>query len=170
MQFVKAEKIEGMITAIARDADKLQDKIHRLACSILKVWHDASGDVSAANLAVDQLTRLQGASPYHRNAFSKWVSQMLPMLEWAEETKVWFIHVDNAKLMGKVFIAARDLPFWKVAPAPAPEAKPFDMAAELFKLIKRVENHTKKPVEGDVIDLGAMEYLREAAKAFDLAV
>jgi len=44
------------------------------------------------------------------------------------------------------------------------------MAAELFKLIKRVEKHTDKPVEGDVIDLGAMKYLREAAKAFDLAV
>jgi hypothetical protein len=62
--------------------------------------------------------------------------------------------------MGKVFIAARDNPFWKVAPAP--KVNPLDLTAEIARLIKKAEKRIDDPVDGDVIDMAAMKFLREA--------
>jgi len=59
-----------------------------------------------------------------------------------------------------VFIAARDNPFWKVAPAP--KVNPLDLAAEIARLIKKVEKRIETPVEGDVIELASLKFLREA--------
>ena len=58
----------------------LQQKIHNVAVSVIKVWHDANGDADAAPYLslVKRINALQKASPYHRRAFSVWVGEMLP--------------------------------------------------------------------------------------------
>jgi len=108
----------------------------------------------------DRLNALQAASPYHSNAFATWVGVQLPMAKWSDESKAWYAHSDDAKLMGKVFIEARDNPFWKVAPAP--KVNPLDLSAEIDRLIKKAEKRIDAPVEGDVIALASLKFLREA--------
>jgi len=156
----KCAQIDGAIVAVAKDAGSLQQKIHNVAVSILKVWHDSNADVEAMQKAFERLNALQSASPYHANAFAVWVGVQLPMAKWSDESKAWYAHSDDAKLMGKVFIAARDNPFWKVAPAP--KVNPLDLAAEIARLIKKVEKRIETPVEGDVIELASLKFLREA--------
>ena len=156
----KCAQIDGAIVAVAKDAGSLQQKIHNVAVSILKVWHDSNADVEAMQKAFERLNALQSASPYHANAFAVWVGVQLHMAKWSDESKSWYAHSDDAKLMGKVFIAARDNPFWKVAPAP--KVNPLDLAAEIARLIKKVEKRIETPVEGDVIELASLKFLREA--------
>ena len=156
----KCAQIDGAIVAVAKDAGSLQQKIHNVAVSILKVWHDSNADVEAMQKAFERLNALQSASPYHANAFAVWVGVQLPMAKWSDESKSWYAHSDDAKLMGKVFIEARDNPFWKVAPAP--KVNPLDLAAEIARLIKKVEKRIETPVEGDVIELASLKFLREA--------
>ena len=156
----KCAQIDSAIVAVAKDAGSLQQKIHNVAVSILKVWHDSNADVEAMQKAFERLNALQSASPYHANAFAVWVGVQLPMAKWSDESKSWYAHSDDAKLMGKVFIAARDNPFWKVAPAP--KVNPLDLAAEIDRLIKKAEKRIDAPVEGDVIALASIKFLREA--------
>ena len=156
----KCAQIDGAIVAVAKDAGSLQQKIHNVAVSILKVWHDSNADVEAMQKAFERLNALQSASPYHANAFAVWVGVQLPMAKWSDESKSWYAHSDDAKLMGKVFIEARDNPFWKVAPAP--KVNPLDLSAEIARLIKKVEKRIETPVEGDVIELASLKFLREA--------
>jgi len=156
----KCAQIDGAIVAVAKDAGSLQQKIHNVAVSILKVWHDSNADVEAMQKAFERLNALQSASPYHANAFAVWVGVQLPMAKWSDESKAWYAHSDDAKLMGKVFIEARDNPFWKVAPAP--KVNPLDLSAEIARLIKKVEKRIETPVEGDVIELASLKFLREA--------
>lgn len=152
----KANEIDTAILKVADSAKSLQQKIHNLAISTLKIWHD-SGDFETA---IKRLNALQQASPYHANAFSKWIEFSIPEIQWSKENKSWFIHKDNGKLKGKAFMAARDLPFWKVKPASEP--KPIDLNALLETLIKRVESRMDNPVEGDVINVAAIKLLRQA--------
>ena len=161
----KCAQIDGAIVAVAKDAGSLQQKIHNVAVSILKVWHDAKPvegvvDVKIMQKAFERLNALQSASPYHAKSFAVWVGVQLPMAKWSDESKSWYAHSDDAKLMGKVFIAARDNPFWKVAPAP--KVNPLDLNAEIARLIKKVEKRIETPVEGDVIELASLKFLREA--------
>jgi len=113
-----ATQIDNAILDVAKSAGSLQQKIHNIAVSICKVWHDSKGTIEDSKIAFDRLTALQNASPYHANAFSQWVALKLPMAEWSKENKTWYAKKDNNKLMGKVFIALRDETFWMVAPAP----------------------------------------------------
>ena len=155
-----ATQIDSAILDIAKSAGSLQQKIHNVAVSICKVWHDSKGTIEDSKLAFNRLTALQNASPYHANAFSQWVALKLPMATWSKENKAWYATKDNNKLMGKVYIALRDEPFWKVAPAP--KVNPMDLNAEIAKLIKRAEKRKDNPIEGDVIDTASLKFLRQA--------
>ena len=155
-----ATQIDSAILNIAKSAGSLQQKIHNVAVSICLVWHDSKGTIEDSKLAFNRLTALQNASPYHSNAFSQWVALKLPMAAWSKENKTWYATKDNNKLMGKVYIALRDEPFWLVSPAP--EAKPIDLGMDLERLIKRLEKRKDNPVNGDVIPTAALKHLREA--------
>ena len=159
-----ATQIDSAILNIAKSAGSLQQKIHNVAVSICLVWHDSKGTIEDSKLAFNRLTALQNASPYHANAFSQWVALKLPMAAWSKENKTWYcaVHtqINNNKLMGKVYIALRDEPFWLVSPAP--EAKPIDLGMDLERLIKRLEKRKDNPVNGDVIPTAALKHLREA--------
>ena len=156
----KDNEIDAQIVKVNGAAMSLQQKIHNVAVSILKVWHDEKGVEGAALKAVARINALQDASPYHTRAFSVWVGMMLP-LEWADEHKVWFGDV-NGVLTGKMFIAARDLPFWKASPPPV--AKPFIMADELQRILDKSIKRAEKPKDGDVVNVAAFKHLREALK------
>jgi len=159
-----ATQIDSAILDVAKSAGSLQQKIHNIAVSICLVWHDSKGTIEDSKLAFNRLTALQNASPYHANAFSQWVALKLPMAAWSKENKTWYcaVHtqINNNKLMGKVYIALRDEPFWLVSPAP--EAKPIDLGMDLERLIKRLEKRKDNPVNGDVIPTAALKHLREA--------
>jgi hypothetical protein len=89
---------------------------------------------------------------------------MFTNLHWAEETKVWFLNVaEENRVWGKVFVVARDTPFWKVSPPADP--KPMMLEELLTKLVTQVEKRLDNPVEGDVVNKAALKYLREAVKA-----
>lgn len=158
VQAIKFADVEKQIGFVARDAGKLQDKIHAVGVAILKAWHDK--DTGADN-AARLLNLLQEASPYHRSAFAKWVAEFTPLL-WNPEEKKWVDHKKENVLMGKMFIAARNTPFWKVSPAP--QAKPFDMFSEIEKLLTKAQKHLEKPVDGDKVDVAVLKHLREALK------
>ena len=165
IKLIPDSEIEKFIGAVQKDAERLQNKIHRVGVSILKVWHDGydkndpAKTQAAAQLAAERLTALGNASPYHRNAFFRWVT--LLGLHWADEGKTWFAHAgENNRLMGKKFIEMRDKPFWEVSPPP--QAKPFIMMAELQRLIDKAAKHVKDPVEGDEVDVKALNKLRRA--------
>ena len=157
------DEIDAQIVRVGKDATSLQQKIHNVAVSILKVWHDEKGVDGAALKAVARINALQDASPYHTRAFSVWVGMMLP-LEWAAENKVWFCDV-NCVLSGKQFMAARDLPFWKASPPP--KAQPFIMADELQKILDKAQKRADDPKDGDVVDVAAFKHLREALKVLN---
>ena len=155
----KDAEIDAQIVRVGKDATSLQQKIHNVAVSILKVWHDDKDALKA----VARINALQDASPYHTRAFSVWVGMMLP-LQWADENKVWFGDVDGV-LTGKQFMAARDLPFWKASPPPV--AKPFIMADELQKILDKAQKRVDDPKDGDVVNVAAFKHLREALKVLN---
>ena len=159
-----AAQIDSAILDVAKSAGSLQQKIHNIAVSICKVWHDSKGTIEDSKLAFNRLTALQNASPYHANAFSQWVALKLPMAAWSKENKTWYATKDNNKLMGKVYIALRDETFWMVSPAP--EAKPIDLGMDLEKLIKKIEKRIDNPVDGDVIDVASLKFLRQARDVY----
>jgi hypothetical protein len=91
---------------------------------------------------------------------------MCTNLQWSGETKVWFAHPsDDNTLTGKFFKQGRDNPFWKLSPPKA--AQPFDMIAELERIIAKAAKHVQKPVDGDKVDREMVRQLQSiiAAKA-----
>ena len=160
VKLFSADEIDGEVKKVERAAGRLQDHIHKTAISILKVWETNTAKKGANNVletaqwAASRLSALQEASPYHRNAFSKWVGEMTN-LHWNDERKEWFAMAsDENKFMGKAFITARDTPFWKVSPAPA--AKPFEMLSELQRILEKRKKHLNRPVDGDALGESAV--------------
>lgn len=150
--FKSREEVEASVVAVAKQAATLQQKIHNTAISILFLWHEKVEGCDAV-WAADQMTKLQGSSPYHAVAFSKWVGFYCPFV-WNGEKETWvpnYHELNEGVIYGKTFKTARDGDqFWKLSPAPKP--KPVDMFDEFERLLKRGKNHLEKPVEGDVVD------------------
>ena len=152
--------IEAHTQAVAKDAVKVQVKLHSLAVSVLKHWHDSKID---SDEAARLMNGVQEASPYHRKAFSRWVGEMTNLV-WNEDDKKW-VGTKEGKIMGKQFMKARDVPFWEVS---KPEgAKPYDMASAIQAILKQAKRHTDKPVDGDNINVAAIKHLTEALKVFE---
>lgn len=145
MKLQNEAQIDASIVSIEKRSKTLQEDIHRTATSILYVWQ--SGGPKKAQFAADRLNKLQASSPYHSNAFSKWVGMFTSLL-WSDEKNEWYAP-KGARIAPKQFTEARDTPFWKVSPPPA--AKPFDMFADLQRIIDKARKHAEKPVDGDVI-------------------
>ena len=160
-------QIDGMISLIERGNKKLQDSVHEVAVSILKIWHDNTARKGCndifdhASTAADRLTRLGNAVPYHRNAFFRWVG--LTGLHWSDSKAAFFAHkAEENRMMGKLFRELRDKPFWEISPAP--KASPFDMYADLAKLIEKARKRASKPQDGDVIDNALIAKLAEVLR------
>lgn len=153
----KVEQLEAATVKVTKDAKSVRDRLHSLLVSVLKHFHD--GKLSHDEATV-HMNALAVASPYHSKHIGKWIQEMTPW-QWSDETNAFFIHKD-AKLMGKAFIAARDLPFFELSKTSGP--KPMDIWEEIDRLIAKAEKHVEKPVENDVVDLKAVKALREVRK------
>ena len=156
------EQVMDSIGSITRRSKRLQDDIHRTAVSILVIWK-AGNDYDTVKWSAEAMTSLQNASPYHSNAFSKWVGEFLP-LEWSAEHKTWYAHKDTCNLFSDALREARDNPFWTISPPP--EAKPFLMMQEIDRIIAKARKHIDQPVEGDEINpelVRQLQSLRETA-------
>ena len=159
----KPEQIDAQIDLVARDAKRLKDKIHALGVACLKVLHDSKGDTEVAKQTAERLTKLQNASPYHANAFAHWIAEFTPF-HFSEENSSWYVHVkEDNRIMGKVFIKARETPFWELKPASKPS--PYNMWEDLQRVVARIEKKSETPgTDEDVVDVSVLKGLRELLK------
>ena len=159
--------IGATIEAVAKDAGKLQDKIHAVAISILSEW--ARSPKVAAEAAM-HLTNLQNASPYHAQAFSDWVA-LVSGLNWSEEKECWYAQ-KGQKFSKAQLDYAKANPFWVVSkPKKArPALTNEGLLAMLERILKAQEKADKKPVEGDHFSPIANKHIREAMTALNEAI
>ena len=154
MSLLKPENIEKEITLIAKAAGRLQDRIHNAAVSICAAWARNDSE-HARNVGSNQpaykdeaarlLSLLQDASPYHANAFSKWVAGMLDsILIWNDEEEVW-VAKEDAIFTPDMLKAVRDTPFFKFSPAQKPQ--PYDDIEAFEKWLQAARSKAAKPKE-----------------------
>lgn len=163
VSFVPKAKLGNSISILARDAGRLQYRIHNIAVSILRVWHD-EGEPFAQE-ATEYLNNLMEASPYHTKAVSVWIGKNTN-LSFSEDNSRFYI--DPAKegssvVYDRQFKAGRDVPFWKLSPPS--KAQPFDLNAEIVKLLERARKHAAKPREGDVVPMDKLRALSDLSQA-----
>lgn len=144
----KFDQVDSLVVGVRKDGQSLKTKIHSVAVCIAKHWHD---NPKQGAVCAEKMTALVDAAGYHAKALSKWVQTMTPM-QFSDENNMFFVHKD-AKIMGKVFIEARDTPFWDVSPPPAPKA--INDMNELRKLRDRMLKRTEdgKGHDDDVIHM-----------------
>lgn len=162
--FTPKAKLENAISILARDAGRIQDRIHNLGCSIHRVWLE-EGEAFAQE-ACEYFNNLMEASPYHTQAFSVWIGANTN-LYFSEEVGKFYVNDADAEskvVYPRQFKEGRDTPFWKLKPAA--KANPY-VALEAFeKALQSAMKHAKKPKEGDVID---MTLVREVSAAVSAA-
>ena len=164
MKLLNEAEISKAIGGIERRHAKLQDDVHRIACSIMSIWQYKTGPKAAkdtlitAAWAAQQLTRLGDAVPYHRNAFFLWVVNFTDLV-WDRKAKQFIATQDTSKFMGARYVEARALPFWEFKRAP--KAHPLIMSETLQEIIDKLTTRAAKPREGDDINTQALAELRE---------
>lgn len=151
------EQVDAVIVQIRKDGETLRQKIHNVAVTLMKYWHD---NPSKGSVVAEKMNDLADAAGYHARALGVWVQTLSPM-KVSEENGKFYVHTDD-KLMGKAFMAMRDKPFWEVSPPSKP--KPMDIFAEVQSLIERAQKRMEKPVDGDVIDVAVIRGLRDLAQ------
>lgn len=157
----KFKDIDKHIGLVKRDGEKLQNKIHSLAITILSHWANNPTD---GPLCAEKMTELQGASPYHASAFADWVALKTGM-HWAKEKSVWYVQ-QGQKFRKDKLDSAKDEPFWVVSKPKAP--KPFtdeDVLKALETILDKQKRHGEKPVKGDNFSFKANEQIRAAIAA-----
>lgn len=163
--------IDAAIVSFGVLATTVKHRLHSLLVSTCVVYHDEGfagrkdndAVIEAAKKACDRINALMVSSSYHSRAVSVWVGMMLPFT-WSEENKKWYVNTnDELILKGKSLEKLRDNPFWDVSPPSVP--KPYIMGDDIALVIARVEKSSKAPKDGDVIELSALKFLREALKA-----
>ena len=144
------DQVDSVIAVIVSDGMKLQQKIHNLGVCIFKHWHDHQGDKEVTAVVVEKINALVAGSGYHKSAVAAWVQTMSP-IKYSDDNKSFYAHVDD-KMMGKMFMALRDKPFWECKP-PA-QVKSIDLLGDLMKEVAKAQKRVKEPKEGveDSID------------------
>lgn len=163
------DQIDGGIVAVAKAAGTLQDKIHALGFAILREWRVKGASADTAEWAAERLSSLQGASPYHSDAFSKWVAKYAGgRLVLNPETGAWVAHAKDFAFIGKaakeVLKLAKAEPFYKLKPASKP--KPYDDLEAFIKFFDALEAKNKKAATDDNITVhpAFINKARELAK------
>lgn len=155
MQTYKPEQIDSAIVAIAKDAGRLQDKIHAVAVSIVAHWIGKPDEASRREWGATRLSSLQAASPYHAQAFSKWVAKYLgDVLVWNKEENIWVAHASNKmnkEQAKETLTECKAEPFYKLKPAPAP--KPYNDLEAFLKFAEHLEAKNKKAAESTDIEV-----------------
>ena len=149
--------VDKHIEDVRKKGETLKQKIHALGVAILLHWYKNPQD---ALVVAEKMNALQGASPYHANAFSQWVA--LTGMEWSKETERWFLHKDQ-KISLDTFKECRDKPFWEVSPPH--KVNPYIMADRLQAILDAARKRQKNPKDGDKISPKAMRLLVDAIAA-----
>lgn len=157
----KFEDIDKHIGLVKRDGEKLQNKIHALAITILSHWANNPED---GPLCAQKITDLQAASPYHSRAFADWVALKTGM-NWSEETEVWYVQAGQ-KFRKDKLDSAKNEPFWVVSKPTPPKPLTDEMILKsLQSILDKQQKHEKNKVEGDDFSHKANEHIRAAIAA-----
>lgn len=157
------EDIRKEITLIDGQGKKWHERIHRCAVSVLSIWMKNGNKAECAAV----LTELAEVTQYGKRAFGQWVLAHLP-LEYSEETKAFYAPADTPdKLTKAQAVKAASIKFWEYKPAPtlAEALSDDDQVSRIEKLIKLIEKHHAKPVDGELVNLAALPHLRDAVVA-----
>lgn len=148
-------QLEGVISSIVKDGEKIRNKIQNVGLSIIRLW--GKREISPGQ-AAEYFTSLTKASPYHGKAVSNWIVMFTPC-KWSNETKGFYAHEDD-RVNGDNFKEARDNPFWEVSPPPEP--KPFDAFELLNNLLAKNAKRSAEHKEGDhVLPADVVNSIRE---------
>lgn len=147
------------IDGVKTDSDKLQNKVHAVACSILLGWaQDRNKGQEAASL----LTQLQTNTPWHGRSLATWIG-LVSGMNWSDEKECWFVHTDQKFTKEKLDYAKAN-PFWTVSPPP--KAKPMVLLDDIQKLIDRAAKRLEKPkTDEDQIDAATLRALRSVLES-----
>jgi len=145
-------KFNALLDTIKSSGAKLEQQVHQAAVSAL--YHaDQHGDVTGMQRLIDVLPGFA-----RRNALIAWAIAFGKFAP-SEDGK----SVDFAKHGKTDLEKAEATPFWEFKPEPA--FKPFDLQAELSKLVARAEKASKDERNGiDSDDLIAVRKLAADAK------
>lgn len=154
MHLYKWETLSKATQSVAGESEKLQNKIHNIAVSILVGWaNNSARGPEAAQLMTDLVKN----APWHGASLAKWVG-MFSTMQYSEASECYFVQ-KGQKFRKENLDAAKAKPFWEVKPPAKP--KPFNIWDAIANEIAKGDKHLKKPVEGDVVDQFALNKLRE---------
>ena len=152
----KLAQLDTAILGIKETGEKLKIKIQNVGLSVIRLWGKKEIEPQRA---AELFNALASASPYHAKAVNNWIKMFTP-LEWSDETKGWFAHVE-ARVNGDTFKEMRNNPFWQVSPPADP--KPFDALAMLEALLaKNAKKLAKHGEEDKVLSNAQMNAIRKA--------
>lgn len=150
-KFYSVNELDNAIVAIKRDGERLQDKIHNVLLSILKVWGKGECDGRKAAQWFDDVAE---GSLVHKKKVIAWIIQFTPA-KYATDTKRFFCQPNDKgeypKPNGDNFKLGRENPFFKFK-ADKP-AEPVDLLESLEKLLERNDKRAKsdKKMPDDVL-------------------
>lgn len=139
------------IASIKVDGERLQDKIHNVLLSIVKVWGRGECDGKQAAQWFDDVAE---GSLVHKKKVIAWIVQFTPV-KYATDTKRFFCKPDSEgdypKPNGDNFKAGRENPFYKFK-ADKP-AEPVDLLGALEKVLERNDKRAKsdKKMADDIL-------------------
>jgi len=154
MHNYKWNNLANAIDGVKGDSDKLQNKIHAIAISILAGW---AQDAKRGPEAAQYMTNLVNNAPWHGASLAVWVG-IFSTMQYSKDNECYFVQ-EGQKFKKDNLDAAKAKPFWVVKPPKKPKA--FNIWDALGKEIEKADRHLKKPVDGDVVDQGVINKLRE---------
>ena len=171
MALIKPEMLEKEISLIAKAAGRLQDRIHIAAVSIAAAWarndsefaeRTGTNQPSYRDEAARLLTMLQEASPYHADAFSKWVAGMFKdVLLWNEEESIWVANQEpEVTFTPDTLKKVRDTPFYKYSPAK--KASPYDDMVAFEAWLQAARTKASKPKNNYTFHEGFVAHMGKA--------
>jgi hypothetical protein len=164
MKYYTKAQMPAAIKSISGRGQRLQNDIHRIACSIVYGLAQ-SGDWPSA---VAYTNRLMDAMPesLRKEGFKLWAKAFLLMDHGKVDKVDTFLRLTDVSGKGVSHqsldvVKAVANPFWSYTKEP--EAKPFNLTEAIVRVLKQADNHNKKPVEGDVIPAEVLTALRALA-------
>lgn len=129
------------IASIKVDGERLQDKIHNVLLSILKVWGKGECD---GKQAAEWFDMVADGSLVHKKKVIQWVATFAPV-KFATDTKRFFCQPREdgsfPKPNGDNFKSGRDNPFYKFKTEKP--AEPVNLLEALEKVLERNDKRAK---------------------------
>lgn len=147
----KAKNVRDQIELVKSRSKKLDDQIHTIAVSCL--WHaDQHGDITLMQDLIKAMGRSQ-----RRNAVIGWANHFGKFKPSDDGKSVVFCRENNTDIEGAIGTSP-----WDFSPEKA--FKPFDMNAELDKLLSRAQKAMEKErFIGNADTIKALEQLKAGA-------